>query len=78
MAEKAAHRGEEIRERQREKSKRKNKPEDEEARLAKRKRLGVGESDSGDSSDSEAGFRDLVRLSQKNPGCLLRSALKEI
>ena len=86
LAEKAAHRGEEIRERQQEKSKRKKKHgDDDEARLAKRKRLGVGESDSGDSSDSEAGFRvassrevDLVRLSQKNPGCLLRSALKEM
>ena len=48
--------------------------------------LEVSSSSSGDeSSTSEQGFHaassrevDLVRLSQKNPGCLLRSALKEM
>ena len=75
LAEKAAHRGEEIRERQQEKSKRKKKHDDDETRLAKRKRLGVGESDSGGSSDSEAGFRV---ASSREVDLLLRSALKEM
>ena len=59
--------------------------EDDDQRLARKKRQRADESDSGDSSGSEVDFRvassrevDLVHLSQKNPGCLLRSALKEM
>ena len=86
LAERAAQQREELREHQhRDKSRRKRRKEDDEDRVARKKRLGVDDSDSGESSVSESGFRvassrevDLVRLSQKNPGCLLRSALKEM
>ena len=85
LAECAANRGEELLEKRRERSGKKRRHEDEDARAARRKRLRAEDSDSGESSASEAGFHvassrevDLVRLSQKNPGCLLRSALKEM
>lgn len=84
LADRAAQQREEQRE-HRDRSKKKRRHEDDDDCVARKKRLRADESDSGDSSGSEAGFRvassrevDLVRLSQKNPGCLLRSALKEM
>ena len=85
LVERAANKGEELREKRRDRSGKKRHHEDDDEKTARRKRLRAEDSDSGESSGSEAGFRvassrevDLVRLSQKNPGCLLRSALKEM
>ena len=61
--------------------------DDDVGRLARRKRRSIKDSDSDGegSTDSEPGFRvassrevDLVQMSKKDPGCLLRSALKEM
>lgn len=89
LADRAAQQREEQRDRSRRgggsRKKRRHEDDDDDARLARQKRLRADESDSEGTSGSEAGFRvassrevDLVRLSQKNPGCLLRSALKEM
>ena len=85
LADRAAAHGEEARERRGDRGKKRKKGEEDEERTSKRKRLKPEDSDSGDSSDSEVDFRvassrevDLVRLSKENPGCLLRSALKEM
>ena len=87
LADRAAQQREEERDRSRHGGSRKKRRhvEDDEDRLARKKRLRADESDSDATSGSEAGFRvassrevDLVRLSQKNLGCLLRSALKEM
>lgn len=85
LADRAAAHGDEARDRHGDRRKKRKKDEDDEERTSKRKRLKPEDSDSGDSSDSEVDFRvassrevDLVRLSKENPGCLLRSALKEM
>lgn len=70
-----------------EKKRSRHDEDDDVGRLARRKRRSIKDSDSDGegSTDSEPGFRvassrevDLVQMSKKDPGCLLRSALKEM
>eukprot|EP00435_Cladocopium_sp_Y103_P052810 s1149_g16.t1 len=81
-------RGEELQEEEvrRKKKKRRTEVAEDDVRRKKAQRLGdESSSESMESSDSEPVFRnastrevDLVELSKKRPGCLLKSALKEM